>query len=606
VHASPPGATIRINNEERGTSDVDVSLPFGTYQIEAQMDGYQTDHKDFEARSGAPGSIELVLQPVVPVVKLTADTGTGKVLLDDQPAFELDGAQWSADHLAAGPHQLKFAGPKAEASFTFTAAPGSAPAISGPLTAKGVHAVVVSNSANHLHVYYSDVHAKVALDNQPETEVGEDGIDIANVAPGAHQLSLSQGSDHHNVAIDVSAAPTLTTFLLSDQDIGTLLVVAGEADAQVYLNNQLQKKSTNKDGQLRIANLSPKNYTVRVAKNGFQNPPEQQIAIHKGDSAKLSFSLAAALHASSLAIDNLAAGTSVLLDGVVIGTPSSDGKFRFPTVTPGDHVIELRRDHFTPKTLHKRFSAGTAVTIGASETAMDAATGRLNITFTPADAVVTLAKEGGSPTNVVSGTPVVAPPGSYTLTARVGNFPRSVPVELAAGETRTIGPLALAPDGMQNFADASGWKLNQGWYVHRGGGFVLFNSASPLGTFVFSAVLDKGKMLEWVFNYTDDRNYALFQMDDNFFYRSEVRDGKKTDEAKVPMKTDKKKSRTFQIVVTPNRIVHEIQQGNGWAPLDSWDASGASIGSGKFGFYLPNNDEVKVSNFSHYGELKLR
>jgi tetratricopeptide (TPR) repeat protein len=601
IHASPPGAAIRINNEVRGTSDLDVSLPFGTYQIEAQLDGYQTAQTGFEARSGAPGSVDLTLQPILPVVKLTVDTGTGKVLLDDQAAFELDGAQWTADHLAPGPHQLKFSGPKTEASFAFTAAPGAVPVISGPLSAKGVHAVVVSNSANRLHVYYSDPHAKVSLDTQPEVEIGDDGIDIPNVTPGPHQLNLSQGSDHHNVAIDVGAAPTLTAFLVSDQDIGTLLVVTGEGDAQVYLNNQLQKKTTNKDGQLRIPNLAPKNYTVRVVKNGFQNPPEQQIAIHKGDSAKLNFGLAPVLHAASLAIDSVAAGTTVLLDGVVVGT--ADGRFRFPTVTPGDHVIELRRDHFNPKTLHRHFSAGATVTVSASEAAMEAATGQLKITFTPPDAVVTITKEGEAPTNIVSGTPVAMAPGSYQLMARVGNFPRTAPVEVVAGATVTLS-LALAPGGMQDFADASGWKSDQGWFVHRGGGFLLNNAPSTAGTFQFSAILDKGKLLQWVFNYTDDRNYELFQMDENNFMRSQVRDGKKTEEAKVSFKTDKKKSRTFQITVTPNRIVHQIQQGNGWAALDSWNASDGT--SGKFGFYLPGNDEIKVSNFSHYGDLKLR
>ena len=78
---------------------------------------------------------------------------------------------------------------------------------------------------------------------------------------------------------------------------------------------------------------------------------------------------------------------------------------------------------------------------------------------------------------------------------------------------------------------------------------------------------------------------------------AQVRDGKKTEEAKVPFKTDKKKSRTFQIVVTPNRIVHQIQQGNGWASLDSWNQSGGSVSSGKFGFYLPGSDEVEGVKF---------
>ena len=56
-------------------------------------------------------------------------------------------------------------------------------------------------------------------------------------------------------------------------------------------------------------------------------------------------------------------------------------------------------------------------------------------------------------------------------------------LEVAAGESRTIGPLSLAPGGMQDFADPAGWKSNQGWFVHRGGGFVLYNSSPTAGTF---------------------------------------------------------------------------------------------------------------------------
>ena len=603
IHTSP-GATIRINNEVRGTSDLDVSLPFGSYQIAAQMDGYQTADKVFEARSGASDSVDLTLQPVLPVAKLTADQVVGQVFFDDQPAFDLNSGQWTANNLAAGPHTLKFTGPKTGASFSFTADGSALPAISGPLNVKGIHAVAVSNSANQLHVYYSEPRAKVSLDGQPDVEIGDSGIDIPGVSPGQHQLTLTKGKDRHVVAIDVGTAPALTMFLISDQDIGSLLIMTGEDGAQVYLNNQLQKGTT-KNGQLQISNLAPRNYTVRVAKNGFQNPPEQQAGVRKGDLARLNFALTPISHAASLAIDAGAAGTSVILDGVVLGTLQGDGKFKYATVSPGEHVIELRRDRFNPKTLHKRFTAGATLTLNASEMAMDAAMGQLKILFSPADAVVTLAKDGQSPINVISGTPVAVAPGSYQLTARVGNFPRSAPLEVTAGE-HTIGPLSLAPSGMQDFADATGWKPNQGWFVHRGGGFVLNNAASTVGTFQFSAILDKGKLLEWVFNYTDDRNYELFQMDDNFFYRSEMRDGKKTDEVKFAIKTDKKKARTFQIVVTPNRIVHEIQQGNGWVSLDTWNSSAGNVSAGKFGFYLPGNDEVRLSNFSHYNELKLR
>ena len=603
IHVSPPGATIRVDNEPHNVSDLDITLPIGNHQIEAQLDGYQTAGSSFEARPGAPGSVDLTLQPVLPVVKLTADTGAGKVSLDDKPAIDLDGAQWTSDNLSSGTHQLKFSGSQAEASFTFTTEAGSLPAISGPLTAKGMHAVLVSNWGNRLHVYYSDTHAKVSLDSQSDAEVGADGVDFPNVSPGPHQLSLRQGSDRHTVPVDVGTAPTLTVFMVSDQDIGTLLVVTGEDNVQVFLNNQVQKKTT-KGGQLRIPNLAPKDYAVRVAKNGFEASPEQQAAIRKGDVSRLSFTLKPPVHLASLTIDGGVAGAEVLLSGEQIGTVQPDGKFRFANVSPGDHIIELRKEHFSPKVLHKNFAAGSTITLSGPDVTLDPVTTQLKVTFTPNDAAVTIVKDGENPIKITSGAQVPVPPGTYQLKAQVGNFARSVPLEIAAGESRAIGPLSLAPGGMQDFDDPSAWKANQSWFDHRGGGFVLYKTSPTSGTFVFSAMLDKGHRLQWVFDYTDDNNYALFQMDENYFYRSEVRGGKTTEEEKIPFKTDKKKSRTFQIVVTPNRIEQRILQGSTWTLLDSW--TGANLSSGKFGFYLPGSDEVELSNFAHYRELKLR
>ena len=603
IHTSPPGATIRVNNEARGVSDLDVSLPTGNYQIDAQLDGYQPASTPFEARAGEqPGSIDLTLQPVLPVVKLTADTGAGRVSLDDKPPVELDGAQWTADNLAPGTHQLKFSGSQAEASFAFTADAGSLPSITGPLTAKGMHAVVMSNWGSHLHVYYSDPHAKVSLDSQPDAEVGADGIDFPNVAPGPHQLGLTNGNDRHTVPFDIGTAPTLTALLVSDQDIGSLLVVTGEDNVKVYLNNKLQKRTT-QGGQLRIPNLAPQDYVVRVAKDGFQDVPEQPAAIRKGDVSRLKFVLTPIPHLASLTMDGAAAGIAVFLDGASVGTVPSDGKFALATVSPGDHVIELHRAGFTSKTLHKHFAAGATVAVSGPELVLDPATTQLKITFTPADAVVTLVKNGETPIKITSGTPVSVPPGSYQLTADVGSFPRQVPLDVTAGESRAIS-LSLAPGGIQDFEDAAGWKSNQGWFVHRGGNFVLYKTSPTSGTFVFSAILDKGHSLQWVLNYSDDQNYSLFRMDENYFYHDEVRAGKTTEEAKVQFKSENKKPRTLQIVVTPNRIEHRIQQGNAWKLLDS--SAGVSLSSGKFGFYLPGSDEVGLSNFSHYGDLKLR
>jgi hypothetical protein len=109
-----------------------------------------------------------------------------------------------------------------------------------------------------------------------------------------------------------------------------------------------------------------------------------------------------------------------------------------------------------------------------------------------------------------------------------------------------------------------------------------------------------------VLNYTDPKNYVLFQMDDNNFYRTVIRNGNKTDEIIVPHIGEKKSVRTLHIRVSPTELVHEIRRGNSWTVLDRWTQPGANLSLGKFGFYIPGNDEVALSGFAHYADLNIR
>ena len=131
---------------------------------------------------------------------------------------------------------------------------------------------------------------------------------------------------------------------------------------------------------------------------------------------------------------------------------------------------------------------------------------------------------------------------------------------------------------------------------------MLYNTSPTSGTFVFSAMLLKGHRLQWVVNYTDPNNYGLFQMDENYFYRSVVRNGEKADEAKFPLKTEKKTFRIMQIHVTPTEVVHQVRNGDAWVVVDKWSVSGANLSQGKFGFYIPGSDQVALSSFSHYAD----
>jgi serine/threonine protein kinase len=542
--------------------------------------------------------------PALPVVRLASDTGKGTVTFDDQPPVEFQDGQWFLENIPMGEHKLKFEGPQGVASFTFSANAGVVPIVAGPIVAKGVSAVVVSGMTDHLHVYSSDSSVKISLDGQTPLDVPQDGLDLTSVSVGAHQLAVTRGSDVYKLDIDAGATPTLNAFLESGQDMGTLLVIAGQDNARVFLNGKLQRKPT-QGGQLRIPNLELKEYVVRVSKSGFQDIPEQTIRIRKGEQAKVIFNLQPMVISSSLTIQGGVPGATVLIDQSPVGTVRSDGTLTVATVKPGDHTVELRKDKFKPRQIKKHFAVGQAVSLTAADAALEAAPGELKITFTPADAQVTLNKAGEAATKVSSGTALSLPAGSYTLTAKTAdNFTRSSTVEVAAGQSRSLD-LPLAPSGMAKWNDPTGWKEEKGWFVRKGGDFVMYSVSPTTGTFVFSGMLTKGHRLQWMLNCTDADNYVLFQMDDNNFYRTVVKNGKKGDEAKIPYKSGKKTFRTLQIRVTPNEIVHQIRQGDGWVALDRWTEPGSNLSLGRFGFYIPGNDQVALSSFGHYVDLNL-
>ena len=388
------------------------------------------------------------------------------------------------------------------------------------------------------------------------------------------------------------------------RDAGTLVVIVGQNDARVTLNGKPQRQLT-RGGQLKIPNLDVKDYVVQVSKNGFQDPAQQQIRIRKGEEAKLTFNLQPLPRMASLAIQGGAPGTTVFIDQKAMGTVQTDGTLNVAGVNPGDHVVELRKERFKSRQFKKHFVAGSATSLAGAESALEAAGGELKITFSPPDAKVALVK-GDFLKIVSSGVPLSLDAGTYTLTARTAErFTRSGTVDVVSGQSKTLD-LALSPNGMSKWADAAGWKHEGDSFTRKGGDFVLYGVVPTAGTFAFSAIATKGHLLQWVLNYSDPRNYILFQLDENGFHRTVIRNGEKRDEIIVPHKGDKKNFRTVQIRVSASEIVHQLKDGDSWAVLDRLTLPGVNLSAGKFGFYIPGNDQVAISSFAQYADLNIR
>ena len=606
IRTFPPGATILVDGKQSGISELALELNPGAYNVVARLDGYEPATGSLEVKAASPNTLELTLQPTSPSVRVAADADSGKIWLDDNPVADMDGAQWSLDRIAPGEHKLKFSDARGGSTFAFSVEPGALPEVKLPIVSRGFHTLVIGSFGSRARVYCSYCPAKLSVDGQNAIDIPAGGVELPNIALGPHRISITKASDSHSVEINIGAAPLLATYVQSDQNIGTLLVTTGEDKVQVFLNGAAYKQST-KTGQLRIPNLDPKEYVVRVAKSGFQEVAEQRVQVRKGEEARVSFVLKPLPRLASLLIQGGLPSTEVLLDQEPVGTLNSDGSLRFATVSPGEHTIQLRKENFKPKQMQKHFEAGSEVLLGAAEVTLEPLAATLRITFSPPDADVTLSRLGETTIKVISGTAFNVTPGSYTLSARTADKRvRTSTVEVAAGESKSLD-LPLGPGGMSDWdVPEGGWRSEKSWFVRKGGDFVGYKTTPTSGSFVFSALLTHGHRLQWVLNYTDKQNYVLFQMDENYFYRSQVVNGQVVGSAKVPHKSEKKKFRTIQIVVSPSQITNQLWEDNGWFTLDSYSAPGSNLATGKFGFIIPGGDELALSNFSHYADLSLK
>jgi class 3 adenylate cyclase len=315
----------------------------------------------------------------------------------------------------------------------------------------------------------------------------------------------------------------------------------------------------------------------------------------------------AASKTGTLRIQGAPAGTEVRLDQSSIGVVPADGRFSYEGIAAGAHELELRAARYQPKRLATTFSPGQTVTILGADAALAAADGALRIDISPPNATVFYSMPG-QPPRQIAGRSLNLPEGSYVLTAKapgLGEQTQTVDVK-AGAETAVnfkLAPRAAPAITMDSWTNA-GWTKDGAWYLHKGGGFVLFPSRPVSGSFVFTAsrrarLLGNGR-IQWFLDYSNERNYLLFSMDKNYLYCTEVTDGKRRDVSKRVLPQTAKGDelqRTLRIDVTKQRIVHSVQRGANWISLDTYDSSSENLASGSFGFYLPGSAEISIAGF---------
>ena len=311
-----------------------------------------------------------------------------------------------------------------------------------------------------------------------------DGLTMDNLGTTDHDLEVVQDKDHQQFVLTYTPAPVLTVYVKSDPNAGTVVVVAGEDNAEIFLNDKLYRRETER-GQIRIPNLRVGNYVIRVHKPGFIDPPPQTVAVRKAEETRVAFHLQPIPEIATLQIKGALPGTMVYVDKDLAAAIGADGGATISNVKPGEHVIELRRDQALTKRFQRNFHTGDLVLLSGPDVTLDKV--------------------------VADNQPQAAPPPEPPATKPVAQ------------------------------AGANGMQID-GEQVRRGGGFVPYHVPRVPGHYEFSAQVRKGGFLkhgklQFYAAYQDEDNYVLFTLDGKHASVKQVRDGKST-ERKTPFTSD--------------------------------------------------------------------
>jgi hypothetical protein len=529
-----------------------LSVIFIAIQAARKVNFPEENRAQNEPLSKQPPSAPAV--SVSPTLRLYTDLTPGTATIDgDAPRSLVDG-ELLLNNLSAGQHSVKVSGSSGSASFEFEVAAKSAPRVVGVPQATNALLVLVSQQDGHGQIITSAGPAQILVDGQTVGRTTASGLELAGLGTTNHDLQVVHDRDSQPFYIAYTPAPVLNVYVKSDPNTGIIQVVTGEDGVEVFIDDVLFRRRT-EHGQVRVS-IRAGRYSLRVHKDGLQDPPAQWVEVKKADVTQAAFEFPSTGTVAALQIRGAQPGTTAYLDNEFVGAVGQDGSAKFSNIKPGDHTIELHHDLAVAKRLQRTFHSGETVTLSGPDVTLEK---------NPADA--------NKPVTPVVPTPVVPTPvGAVGEPSRQAN--------------PTAGP--TQPEAAR---------------VEKGGGFVPYDTPKSPGHYSFrtqghvGGLLKKSK-LQWYAGYKDPRNYILFSLDGKHAEVREMRNGKTILWNRVPCSVDSASWIQVDLAVKAGAVSSRVKpDGEGWVDLGAVASFGRDFTQDKVGFYIPPNDEVAVSNF---------
>ena len=371
IITSPDGARVQIDKKEGCiTPNCRLNVVAGVHELQVEKIGYEPIKQLLTIKANAsPEPVRLDLNPLHQVLQISTNFQSGKVSLNQRKIALLQDGQFllpdlSPGTLSPGTHVLNVQGPDAEASVVFDLLPGQAPNITKAPEARQAQAIVVSRLGGEMDIACNCAEA-VTLDGRTVGRIGSTGLKLKDVAVGTHQLRIGEGDNAPIVTVSTSPAPVLDVFLASNRNVGTLVVETKPTGVDIFVNGKKYERPTAQP-LVRIP-LDVDTYHIEVQKRGYRASPPQTAEIRRNQDSKLVFNLEP--NPATLLLRGAPTDAQIMVDGSPVGAVGPRGSFS-GKIAPGEHVIELTKNGFSPRQIRKQFNPGETVTLNHQEIKM--------------------------------------------------------------------------------------------------------------------------------------------------------------------------------------------------------------------------------------------
>lgn len=588
IRLNVSGVNTLLNGAPVGNNSAAFQLPEkpAIYTLEFRKPGYKAVTQTVAVRSGVTSHVTPVLFPEDPVLRIA---GSGNLFLDSDIPVELKDGEPSPV-LTPGDHKIRIEMTRvSKVSFDVHVGADGLPQVSD-IQATEMNPLIVSNFGSSTTIYGTQaMTAPVHVGDQSIGALSPQGLPLPDLASSSGEITIGEGKDAKKRIIETGPARSVAVQLEADPNVGTLVVSANEEGAVVSLifNGKTPRTQPIVNGQARFVNVRAHAWIVHIEKEGFTADPDQNVTIAKGETQNISFHLAEQVRAATLIL-KLPPDAALVFDGTV-HSPST-GELRLENLTPGEHKLETKQPgRYRPWSRTINLGNGKTETIEITD--LQLAPGGIRIVRSPANTVVKYTSKDESSPVTVGQDKLELPEGQYQFSATASGYrPRTERVQVTAGEYATLN-LALAQDAVPiDPIESWGhgvWSSEDGWYVHKGD--VFFPPGGP-ADIQFNVAASKHR-ISWVTNFLDKQNYIQYELNEDKFRVTVVKDGNKT--KVVTATVTRGVSYLVRLECRADHItVFVAGQNAGTIPKDLLDG----LNAGKFGF-IGNKDPVRIANF---------